>query len=84
MRRARSFVAPSEDASTHARLATWAEWDLVALTKTADALSYVDNLLQEVEREAKAVLKSSGGGDIAAAVRTLQADLDELSKEGTT
>jgi hypothetical protein len=83
MRRARSFVPPSDDASIHARLAAWAAWDLNALTKTAEALSCLDDLLQGVEREAKAVLRSSGGSDIATAVRTLQADLDELSKEGT-
>jgi hypothetical protein len=82
LRRARSFGAPTEDASTHARLAAWAEWDVSALSKTVDALSYVDCLLQAIEREAKAVLKSSGGGDIAVALRKLRSDLDELSKEG--
>ena len=83
MRRARSFRPPTDEASPHAQLAAWAEWDFIALSKTVDALSDLDALLQAVEREAKAVLKSSGGSDIVAAVKDLQSDLDRLAKKGT-
>jgi hypothetical protein len=83
LKRAISFSAPAEDATVHKRLASWAEWDVAALRKTVDALTYLDSLVQAIEREAKAALKASGGGDVAAAVKMLQSDLDDLAKEGT-
>lgn len=83
MRRAISFVVPEDEAAVHKRLAAWAEWDVQALRKTVDALNYVDSLVQAIEREAKGELKASGGGDVAAAVKKLQTELNELAQEAT-
>lgn len=79
LRRAPSFAIPADDATVHRQLAVWAEWDVRSLRKTVDALDYLDRLIKGIEREAKAALRSSGGGDIAGAVAQLQTDLAELA-----
>lgn len=84
LRRAIVFVVPGDEVTVNKRLAAWAEWDVQALRKTVDALNYLDSLVQAIEREAKAALKSSGGGDVAATVKKLQSDLDDLAREETT
>jgi hypothetical protein len=79
LRRATTFAVPAEDATPHKQLAAWADWDIRSLRTTVDALDYFDRLIKGIEREAKAALKASGGGDIADAVAQLQTDLAELA-----
>lgn len=79
LRRASTFAVPGDDATPHKQLVAWAEWDVWSLRKTVDALDYFERLIKGIEREAKAALKASGGGDIAVAVAQLQTDLAELA-----
>lgn len=79
LRRAPNFAIPGDDATLHKQLAAWADWDVRSLGKTVDALDYLDRLIKGIEREAKAALKSSGGGDFAGAVAQLQTDLAGLA-----
>lgn len=79
LRRVPTFAVPGDDATPHKQLATCAEWDIRSLGKTVDALDYLERMTKAIEREAKAALKASGGGDIANAVTQLQTDLAELA-----
>ncbi|MDM4769072.1 protein DpdH [Solimonas sp. SE-A11] len=84
LRRVAAFTPPTEDASLHKRLASWAEWDIPVLRKVLEALGYLNDLLQALERAAKAELRNLGGGDVAAAVAKLKSDLEVLAKEAGT
>ena len=81
LRRVSLFTPPAEDASLHKRLAFWAEWDIPHLRKLLDALDYLNELLQSLERGARAELRTLGGGDIATAVEKLKSDLETLARE---
>lgn len=83
LRRSISFVLPDDDMTVQKRLAAWAEWDIQALRMTFHALNYLDSLVQAVDREGRAALDASGGGDLAIAVQKLRSELEELAQRET-